>query len=51
MVVLLPFKTRSFANKVLVIMRKIYKSGELSGNKLHFAAWINWYSKAKKLEF
>jgi hypothetical protein len=29
----------------------IEERGELSGNKLHFATWINWYRKAKKLEF
>ena len=29
----------------------IEERSELSGNKLHFAAWVNWYSKAEKLEF
>ena len=29
----------------------IQERGELSSNKLHFAAWVNWYGKAEKLEF
>lgn len=29
----------------------IQERGGLTGNKLHFAAWINWHTKADKLEF